>query len=346
MYQIEETVYFYLLLVIPLIVIGFSVLTIWKKNIQKKHISSHLFKQLSPENSEFKPKLKIFLLSLVFIFLTIGLVNPKIGTQLKTVKREGVDLVFAIDVSKSMLAEDIAPNRLEKAKRIVSQTINELNSDRVGIIAYAASALPILPITTDYSTARMFLQSLNSEMLSSQGTAIIEAVKLAKDYYDDENQTNRVLCILSDGEDHEFKNQNIPSIVQEMGITIFTVGLGTTKGAPIPIKKNEVIESYKKNSDGDVVITKLVPELLQEIASSSNGIYISGENTQVVVDEIIKKLKEMDKKEFESKQFVAYKDQFQWFLGFGLFFLCLELFVFNKKTYWVKKLNLFNEKNI
>tara|TARA_B100001173_G_C16010295_1_gene557419 strand:+ start:998 stop:2038 length:1041 start_codon:yes stop_codon:yes gene_type:complete len=346
MYQIEETVYFYLLLVIPLIVIGFSVLTIWKKNIQKKHISSHLFKQLSPENSEFKPKLKIFLLSLVFIFLTIGLVNPKIGTQLKTVKREGVDLVFAIDVSKSMLAEDIAPNRLEKAKRIVSQTINELNSDRVGIIAYAASALPILPITTDYSTARMFLQSLNSDMLSSQGTAIIEAVKLAKDYYDDENQTNRVLCILSDGEDHEFKNQNIPSIVQEMGITIFTVGLGTTKGAPIPIKKNEVIESYKKNSDGDVVITKLVPELLQEIASSSNGIYISGENTQVVVDEIIKKLKEMDKKEFESKQFVAYKDQFQWFLGFGLFFLCLELFVFNKKTYWVKKLNLFNEKNI
>lgn len=346
MYQIEETVYFYLLLVIPLIVIGFSVLTIWKKNIQKKHISSHLFKQLSPENSEFKPKLKIFLLSLVFIFLTIGLVNPKIGTQLKTVKREGVDLVFAIDVSKSMLAEDIAPNRLDKAKRIVSQTINELNSDRVGIIAYAASALPILPITTDYSTARMFLQSLNSDMLSSQGTAIIEAVKLAKDYYDDENQTNRVLCILSDGEDHEFKNQNIPSIVQEMGITIFTVGLGTTKGAPIPIKKNEVIESYKKNSDGDVVITKLVPELLQEIASSSNGIYISGENTQVVVDEIIKKLKEMDKKEFESKQFVAYKDQFQWFLGFGLFFLCLELFVFNKKTYWVKKLNLFNEKNI
>ena len=346
MYQLEETVYFYLLLVIPLIVIGFSVLIIWKKNIQKKHISSHLFKQLSPENSEFKPKLKIFLLSLVFIFLTIGLVNPKIGTQLKTVKREGVDLVFAIDVSKSMLAEDIAPNRLDKAKRIVSQTINELNSDRVGIIAYAASALPILPITTDYSTARMFLQSLNSDMLSSQGTAIIEAVKLAKDYYDDENQTNRVLCILSDGEDHEFKNQNIPSIVQEMGITIFTVGLGTIKGAPIPIKKNEVIESYKKNSDGDVVITKLVPELLQEIASSSNGIYISGENTQVVVDEIIKKLKEMDKKEFESKQFVAYKDQFQWFLGFGLFFLCLELFVFNKKTYWVKKLNLFNEKNI
>ena len=248
MYQLEEPFYFYLLLVVPILLIGFLILISWKQSIQKKYISNHLFKKLRPESSSFKPKFKLFLLSLAFIFISLGLVNPKIGTQLKTVKREGVDIVFAIDVSKSMLAEDIAPNRLEKAKRIVSQTINELNSDRVGIIAYAASALPVLPITTDYSTARMFLQSLNTDMLSSQGTAILEAVKLAKDYYDDENQTNRVLCILSDGEDHEFENQNIPSAVNEMGISIFTVGLGSTKGAPIPIKKNNVIESYKKNS--------------------------------------------------------------------------------------------------
>tara|TARA_B100001996_G_scaffold12833_1_gene10752 strand:+ start:6973 stop:8013 length:1041 start_codon:yes stop_codon:yes gene_type:complete len=346
MYQLEESIYFYFLLVIPVLIIGFISLNSWKKRIQKEHISIHLFKDLSPQVSQFKPKLKLVLLLIVFIFLSISLVNPKIGTQLKTVKREGVDIVFAIDVSKSMLAEDIAPNRLEKAKRLVSQTINELNSDRVGIIAYAASALPILPITTDYSTARMFLQSLNSDMLSSQGTAIIEAVKLAKDYYDDENQTNRVLCILSDGEDHEFENQDIPSIVQDMGITIFTIGLGSLKGAPIPIKSNGVIDSYKKNSEGDVVITKLVPELLQEIALSSNGIYISGGNTDEVVNEIIEKLKEMDKKEFESKQYVAYKDQFQWFLGFALFFLCLELFVFEKKTFWIEKLNLFNEKDV
>ena len=346
MYQLEESIYFYLLLVIPVLIIGFISLKSWKKTIQKKHISTHLFKDLSPQTSQFKPKLKLVLLLLVFTFLSIALINPKIGTQLKTVKREGVDIVFAIDVSKSMLAEDIAPNRLEKAKRLVSQTINELNSDRVGIIAYAASALPILPITTDYSTARMFLQSLNSDMLSSQGTSIIEAVKLAKDYYDDENQTNRVLCILSDGEDHEFENQDIPSVVQDMGISIFTIGLGTVKGAPIPIKSNGVIESYKKNSEGDVVITKLVPQLLQDIALSANGLYISGGNTEEVVDEIIEKLKEMDKKEFESKQFVAYKDQFQWFLGFALFFLCLELFVFEKKTFWVEKLNLFNEKDV
>ena len=343
MYQLEQTIYFYLTLVIPIVLIGFLILNRWKITVQKEYVSKKLLKILSPNISTFKPKLKLIFLLLFFLFISISLVNPKIGTQLKTVKREGVDIVFAIDVSKSMLAEDVAPNRLEKGKRLVSQIINELNSDRVGIIAYAASALPILPITNDYSTAKMFLQSLNTEMLSSQGTAILESIKLAKDYYDDENQTNRVLCILSDGEDHEIENQNISEIGKDSGITIFTIGLGTVKGSPIPIKSNNIVESYKKDSEGEVVITKLIPKLLEDLAYSTNGIYIEGKNTEEVVKIIIKKLKEMDKQEFESKQFVAYKDQFQWFIALALIFLCLELFVFEKKTFWIKKLNLFNE---
>ncbi|MGY8945796.1 MAG: VWA domain-containing protein [Flavobacteriales bacterium] len=343
MYQLEETIYFYLTLVIPIVLMGFLFLNRWKSSVQNKHISKKLLEILSPNISSFKPKLKLIFLILFFLFISISLVNPKIGTQLKTVKREGVDIVFAIDVSKSMLAEDVAPNRLEKAKRLVSQIINELNSDRVGVIAYAASALPILPITNDYSTAKMFLQSLNTEMLSSQGTAILESIKLAKDYYDDENQTNRVLCILSDGEDHEFENQNISEIVEDTGITIFTIGLGTAKGAPIPIKSNNIVQSYKKDSEGEVVITKLIPELLERLANSTSGVYIEGVNTEEVVETIIEKLKEMDKQEFESKQFVAYKDQFQWFIAIALIFISLELFVFEKKTFWVKKLNLFNE---
>ena len=276
---------------------------------------------------------------------TIALVNPKIGTELKTVKREGVDIVFALDVSKSMLAEDIAPNRLEKAKRIVSEIINTLNNDRVGVIAYAATALPILPITDDYSTAKTFLQSLNTDMLSSQGTAIIQSINLAQKFYDDEDQTNRVLCILSDGEDHEVERQNLLELAEQSGITIITIGLGSVKGAPIPIKENNIVKSYKKDENGDVVVTKLNTQLLNTIANSSSGIYIEGVKTELVVEEISKRLKEMDKKEFESKQFVAYKDQFQWFISFAILFLSLELLVFEKKTYWVKKLNLFNEKN-
>jgi Ca-activated chloride channel family protein len=345
MYQLEETSYFYILLIIPIMIIGFLFLKTWKKNIQKKYISENLLQFLSPNISNFKPRIKLLFLILFILFSTIALVNPKIGTELKTVKREGVDIVFALDVSKSMLAEDIAPNRLEKAKRIVSEIINTLNNDRVGVIAYAATALPILPITDDYSTAKTFLQSLNTDMLSSQGTAIIQSINLAQKFYDDEDQTNRVLCILSDGEDHEVERQNLLELAERSGITIITIGLGSVKGAPIPIKENNIVKSYKKDENGDVVVTKLNAQLLNTIANSSSGIYIEGLNTELVVEEISKRLKEMDKKEFESKQFVAYKDQFQWFISFAILFLSLELLVFEKKTYWVKKLNLFNEKN-
>ena len=345
MYQLEETSYFYILLIIPIMIIGFLFLKTWKKNIQKKYISENLLQFLSPNISNFKPRIKLLFLILFILFSTIALVNPKIGTELKTVKREGVDIVFALDVSKSMLAEDIAPNRLEKAKRIVSEIINTLNNDRVGVIAYAATALPILPITDDYSTAKTFLQTLNTDMLSSQGTAIIQSINLAQKFYDDEDQTNRVLCILSDGEDHEVERQNLLELAEQSGITIITIGLGSVKGAPIPIKENNIVKSYKKDENGDVVVTKLNAQLLNTIANSSSGIYIEGLNTELVVEEISKRLKEMDKKEFESKQFVAYKDQFQWFISFAILFLSLELLVFEKKTYWVKKLNLFNEKN-
>jgi len=343
MYQIEENIYFYLILVIPLMILGNLFLKKWRKKKQSEFFNKEIFKNLSPLYSDFKSGFKVFLLSISLFMISIGLVNPKIGTQLKTVKREGVDIVFAIDVSKSMLAEDIAPSRLEKAKRLASEIINNLESDRVGIIAYAATAIPVLPITSDYSTARMFLQSLNSDMLSSQGTAVNQAINLSEDFFDDENQTNRVLCLLSDGEDHEFSDQDFSDVTEGNGITIFSIGLGSNKGAPIPIRSNGVIESYKKNQEGDVVITKLMPNLLKELSKSNDGFYMKGDNTEAVVDEIISKLKQMDKKEFESKQFVAYKDQFQWFIGFALFFLCLEMFVFAKKTIWLEKLNLFNE---
>ena len=178
-------------------------LQIWRRSAQKRFADSHLLKRLSPNQSLFKGILKVLVLSGAFGCLSLALVNPKIGTKLETVRSQGVDIVFAVDVSKSMLAEDIAPNRLEKSKQLVTQIINSLASDRVGIIAYAGKAFPQLPITTDYASAKMFLQNMNTDMLSSQGTAIHEAIQLAKTYYDDEEQTNRILIIISDGEDHE-----------------------------------------------------------------------------------------------------------------------------------------------
>jgi Ca-activated chloride channel family protein len=344
MYQLDEKIYFYILLAIPVLAVLFIVVQFWKKRTQKKFADAKLLTKLSPDRSVFKPVVKLILLSLAIGCLAIALVNPKIGTKLETVKREGVDIVFAIDVSKSMLAEDIAPNRLEKSKRLVSEIINNLASDRIGIIAYAGQSYPILPITTDYGSAKMFLQSMNTDMLSSQGTAIDEAINLAKTYYNDDEQTNRVLFIISDGEDHSERAIKAVEGAVDEGIKIFTIGVGSVKGAPIPIKINGIVEAYKKDNNGDVVITKLNDKILSTIASNGNGAYINGDNTEDVVKFVTETLSQMDKKEFEAKQFADFKDQFQWFLGGALFFLFLDLFFLERKTEWLKNLNLFNEK--
>jgi Ca-activated chloride channel family protein len=318
---------------------------LWKRRAQRRFAEARLLRRLAPDRSYFKPQLKFLLLLGALALLVVGLVNPKMGTKLETVKREGVDIVFAVDVSKSMLAEDIAPNRLEKAKRLVSEIINELASDRVGIIAYAAQAYPQLPITTDYGAAKMFLQSMNTDMLSSQGTAIGQAIDLAATYFDDEEQTNRVLFIVSDGEDHsEGGMQEAVEKAIEQGIRIYTIGVGSTKGAPIPIKRNGVLESLKKDAQGEVVITRLNEEVLSEIASEGNGEYIDGSNTADAVAFISETLQQMDKMEFEAKQFAEFKDQFQWFLGGALLLLFLDIFVLERKTSWLQKLDLFNEK--
>jgi Ca-activated chloride channel family protein len=345
MIQLDEKIYFYLLAIIPVIVVLFVLLQIWKKRSQKKFAHLPLLKRLAPDKSSFKSSLKLILLLLGIALLVLGLVNPKIGTSLETVKREGVDIVFAVDVSKSMLAEDIAPNRIEKAKRLVSEIINQLASDRIGIIAYAGQAFPQLPITTDYGAAKMFLQSMNTDMLTSQGTAIDQAIELATTYYDDEDQTNRVLFIISDGEDHsEGATLKVVEDATDAGIKVFTIGVGKTKGAPIPLKRKGVLESLKKDAQGEVVITKLNETILMDIASDGNGEYIDGSNTEEAVEYIKEQLNQMDKTEFEAKQFAEYKDQFQWFLGGGLLFLFLDIFVLDRKTKWLRKLNLFNEK--
>jgi Ca-activated chloride channel family protein len=279
-----------------------------------------------------------------FACISIAMVNPKIGTKLETVRSQGVDIVFAVDVSKSMLAEDVAPNRLEKSKQLVTQIINNLVSDRVGIIAYAGKAFPQLPITTDYSAAKMFLQSMNTDMLSSQGTAINEAIKLAMTYYDDDEQTNRILIIISDGEDHSNVAIEASEEAAAEGIRIFTIGVGDIKGGPIPIKNQSgIVLNYKKDNDGETVITRLDEETLKNIADKANGAYINGRNTNDVITEMKDVLSKMDKKEFEAKQFADFKDQFQWFLAAAIFLLFLDVFFLERKTAWLKRLNLFNE---
>jgi len=346
MYQLEETTYFYFLAVVALLLLLFFIMSLWKRKTQRAFADPYLLQKLSPETSPFKSILKMLVVCLALISLIIALVNPKMGTKMKTIKREGVDIVFALDVSKSMLAEDIAPNRLEKSKQIISKIIDKLGSDRVGIIIYAGNAYPLLPITTDQAAAKMFLQNADPEMVSSQGTAINEALKLAKTFYDDDEQTNRFLFIVSDGEDHEENVTYLSEEATKEGIKIYTIGVGTKEGGPIPLKRGNTLIGYKKDREGEVVITRLNEKTLLKIANEGEGEYMYGNNTSKTVDFINDLLMKADKKEFETKQFSDYKDQFQWFIGIGIFLLLIDSLMFNKKTKWIQKMNLFNERKV
>ena len=347
MYELDEKNYFYLLCIIPIVLILFVYNQYWKVKKQREFGDVELIQKLAPQKSAFKPVLKIITVLLGMAFIIVGLVNPKIGTKVEKVKRQGIDIMFAVDVSKSMLAEDVAPSRLEKSKQIVSQLINQFGSDRVGIIAYSGSAFPVLPITTDYGVAKMFLQTMNPGMISSQGTSIDEAIEMAINQFDKKDKTNKLLIIISDGEDHSDNAESAAVDAQKIGLKIITIGVGTENGGTIPLK-NEFGEAsaLQKDKDGNVVITKRNAEILTKIAKSANGGYVDGNVTKNVVDYVKKALDNIQKTEFEGTQMANFQSQFQWFLGIGFFLLLIDLLFLETKTKWVQKLNLFNEEKI
>ncbi|MCV9927771.1 VWA domain-containing protein [Flavobacterium sp. LS1R49] len=342
--ELDEKKYLYLLIVLPILVCVFLINMYWKRKKQREFGDLDLVKKLTPEHSVFKPFLKLGVILLALAALILGLVNPKIGTKMETVKREGIDIVFAVDVSKSMLAEDVAPSRLEKSKQLVSQIINQLGNDRIGIVAYAGSAFPVLPITTDYSVAKMFLQSMNPEMVSSQGTSLDEAIKLSATYFDEKSKTSKLLILISDGEDHSEGAEAAAEEANKLGMKIITIGVGTEKGATIPLKKNGVVESFQKDNNNEVVITKLNQEGLKAIAKATKGGYVYGGNTKEVLDYVKNALDNIQKTEFEATQMADFQSQFQWFIGIAFVLLFIDLFLLERKTNWVKELNLFNEK--
>ena len=343
MYLFDNPFYLYLTLIIPIVIIINWFYMAWRNKIQKYFSNNKLLDQISPNRSNFKLNLKLVLELFIILFLSIALANPKIGTELKSINREGVDIVFAIDVSKSMLAEDVAPNRLTRSKRIISEIINSLSSDRVGIVAYAAQAIPQVPLTTDFASVKNFLQVIDTDMLSSQGTSIDSALNLSVNFFDQNSDTNRVLILISDGEDHDDIPDSIIKLISENNINLITIGIGQEAGTTIPIKIDGTVDSYKKDINGDVVITKRNSDFLLKIATSSKGEYIDGNSTEDALKLVKTKLDKIDKSEFESSQFVEYKQQFQIFILLSLLFIISDIFIFQTKTKWIQHLNLFNE---
>ena len=276
--------------------------------------------------------------------MVIGLANPQIGSKMEEVKREGVDLMIAVDLSNSMLSEDLQPNRLLRAKQAISRLIDRLEGDRIGLVVFAGEAYVQLPITTDYSAAKLFLSTINTNIISTQGTAIGKAILLSLKSFDFENAQSKAIIIITDGENHEDDATEIAEQAAEKGVFVHTIGMGSIDGGPIPIKNRyDQLQGYRKDKQGNTVITKLNESMLQDIAQSGGGSYIRANNTQSGLDALFKEINKMEKKEIGSKIFTDYKDRFQIFIGFALLLLVIDLFILERKNKWSNKINLFED---
>jgi len=343
MFRLENIHFLYGLAAIPLLVLLFIWMQLWKTRALKKFGDTEIVNQLITEASNVKPVLKIIILSVAFLFLIIGIVNPQVGSKLEEVKREGADIIIALDVSNSMKAEDIAPNRLEKAKQAIQKLIDRLQGDRIGMIVFAGQAYVQLPITTDYAAAKLFLGNIDTDIVPTQGTAIGSAIDLAIESFGSEDGKNKAIIIISDGENHEDDAVKAAQAAAEKGITVHTIGMGSPLGVPIPIYKNKVQIGYKKDKEGNTVITKLNEQALQEIASGGNGTYVHASNSDIGLNAILDEVKKLEKKQFESKLFTDYDDKFYYFIAIALLLFVSELLISERKSKWFAQLNLFNE---
>lgn len=343
-FKFAEPVYFYGLLLIPVFFILFWLMLNWKKRAMKRFGAPALVSRLVPDLSGAKQYLKFILLMLAYAIIVTGLANPQIGSKLETVERRGIDIVIAIDVSNSMLAEDIKPNRLQRARQAISKLVDELKNDRIGIVVFAGNAYTQLPITTDYAAAKLFLSTINTDIVPTQGTAISEAINLSIDAFD-ENDHQKAIIIITDGEDHEGEAIVAAKKANEKGIRVYTIGMGLPEGAPIPVyDKFGNQQGFKKDLKNNTVITRLNEDMLRQIAAAGNGEYVRASNSQAGLGLIFDEINELEKTEFESKVFSDYEDRFQYLIGIALALLLIEFFILERRGKWFRNVNIFGNK--
>ncbi len=340
--RFENPQYLYWLLIIPVLVAIYVLIRLWNKRQFGRFANVKLRGYLVPMFSNARANTKFVIFNLIFALLIIGAANLQSGSKMEKVKREGIDLFLCVDISNSMHAEDIAPNRLERSKQAISKLISKLGGDRIGIIVFAGNAYVQLPITTDYSAAKMFLSTVDTDLIPTQGTEIGRAIELAIKSFG-ENEHNKAIVIISDGEDHE--NGDAVKAAQEAakyGIKIYTIGMGLDEGAPIPLyNKYGKKTGYKKDKDGNIIITKLDDHILRQIAEIGDGLYVRASNSNVGLDKIYEDINKTEKSEIESSVFTDYDDQFQWFVGAAILLLIIEILLSSGKKEWESNFNLF-----
>ncbi len=342
MIQFEHKEFFWAYLLLLFFVLIYWLFRSWKKRASKQFGEKALVDRLVKHRSDTRPALRFLLLLFALFFLITGIIDPKVGSKVETVKRKGIDLYIALDVSNSMLAEDIKPNRLSRAKMAISNLIDKLDGDRIGLIVFAGRAYNLLPLTTDYSAAKLFLSSVDTKIVPVQGTAIGSAINMAVSSFG-KDKHNKAIIVITDGGNNQDNPVQAAKMAAEKGIKVFTIGMGLPQGAPIPIYDAQGNRTFLKDRQGKVVITKLNEQMLQEIASAGDGAYARANNASVGLSEILKKLNRIQKKELATKQFTDYDHHFQLFLAIAFFFLVLELLLVERKSKWAEKIDFFGK---
>ncbi|HNQ61716.1 MAG TPA: VWA domain-containing protein [Bacteroidia bacterium] len=334
----------YAFLAVPVFVLLFFVAIYRRKKLLSRFGDKSLITKLTRTHSSFKPTLQFILFLFAYSLSVIGWANPQLGTKLEEVKREGVDVIIALDVSNSMKAEDIRPNRLERAKQSISRMIDQLENDRIGIIIFAGHAYVQLPITSDYAAAKLFLSTIDTDIIPTQGTAIGSAIELAMQSYVGDDNKHKALIVITDGENHEDNAAEAAKKANDEGIIIHTIGFGSPDGAPIPVYRNGTQIDFIKDKDGNTVLTKLDELTLEKIAAEGKGQYIRATNSDDGLSRILSQIAGMEKKSFGVKQFTGYEDRFQYFLAGALLVLFISSLISTRRNSKLDKIDLFGEK--
>lgn len=346
MIRFANEIVLYGLLIIPLLIVIFILTNYNRRKKLNAFASSFMLEILIPEASRARRIWKFIFSIFSATLLIIALAGPRVGSKLKEVERRGREIIIALDVSNSMLAEDIKPNRLEKAKESLNRLLNELDEDKIGLIVFAGDAYTQIPITNDYGAARLFLNSVSTEMVSKQGTSIGAAIQLAGRSFSPENPESasvntksRAIIVITDGENHEDDPVEAAREAAEKGIVVHTIGLGDPAGVPVPLFPGS--RAFRRDKDGNVVVSKLDESTLKQIASITNGYYVRAGNNSSGLYQLMQKLDEMEEQEYTAKVFADYIERYQYFLGAGILLLLLEFLIMNKKNRWFDRIRLF-----
>ncbi|NNC82041.1 MAG: VWA domain-containing protein [Flavobacteriales bacterium] len=302
----------------------------------------HLGAQVAPNISTARHIIHFILWRWAIAFILLAVMNPRFGKKEVEVRYSGVDIIICLDVSNSMLADDITPSRLVKAKRAISQLLKELHGDRVGLIVFAGDAYVQLPITTDYSAAEMFLKGINTEMVPTQGTAIGTAIDLATESFSEDTEGSRSIIVITDGENHQDDAMEAAGRAKEQGITVHTIGMGSPEGAPIPVRQGRRVIGYKKDKSGETVISKLDENMLIQVASAGNGVFVRASNAGTGLGAILDEIESMDDNEFGTEQYADFEDRFQIFLLLAAFLLVIESLLPFKRSRWFHRMDIFD----